>query len=400
MRDAARFAVLAALALPGVARASNEEHERTPVNWEGNGNCEMPPVQTPCMILHDRTAGPLHIPYAIPHEDTQVGPDESPQSRTHQFFGLCHGHRIDAPLPGWITGADVEASEMVGQLRPGAVAPDEIFELRADWDDCWFRINADADRRPITCAMAEEGVDWDTGSVPPGVYTIEGYTYEPVQNVWSPRPGVVKIHDGDPDAVGPAVAVTTGELLLHRNQVGMIEGCVDAPAGSTLVAYWAAYESDAEVEPPPWQVYGPGVPVEGDSFTLEFAPPEALFGKLATLRVDVEDPDGRTYSAFMLERLTIVNADGPCTEGGGFVGGSSCDDTGEDSGEGGSSTAAVDTTGAASGATSRGAETTAGEGGAATAGGDGCGCRTAGGGGTSGLVALVGLALVRPRRSR
>lgn len=346
------------LAIATPAQASNTKHPRTPVVWDGGGGtCELPELVTPCSTVHERSDIPLHIPYGIPYEDIDVGDDEVPQSRTHQFAAFCRQHAFESPLPTWITSADATEAESFDQIPEGGILDTDILELHSDWDDCWYRIVADADRRPITCEMAEAGVDWDTMSAPAGVYAIEAYTFEPAYNFWVPRPGFVKLHDGDPDAVGPAAAVTTAEISVHRNQIANIEGCIDAPDGSTMTAYWAEHTESA----PEWMPYGEPQPAVRGDLLLEFAPPAESVGKLATLRVDVEDPEGRSYTAYMPGKIVVIDADGPC-EGGSFVGGSSCDETGGESSSSGavdSTTSAGDTTvgtstGEASGDTSSG----------------------------------------------
>jgi len=374
LRRAARpIAALGVVSFATSASASNAEHTRTPVVWDGSGGaCELPELTTPCMTLHERSDTPLHIPYAIPFEDIDVGDDEVPQSRTHQFLAFCRQHPFELPLPGWITSADATEAEMFGQVPERGIGAADVLETNGDWDDCWYRIVDDADRRPITCEMAEAGVDWDTMSAPAGVYRIEGYTFEPAFNYWVPRPGFVKLHDGDPDAVGPAAAITSAEVSVHRNQIANIEGCIDAPEGSTMTAYWGEHTESA----PEWVAYGDPQPAIRGDLLLEFAPPAATVGKLITLRIDVEDPQGRSFTSYMPGRVVVIDADGPC-EGGSFVGGSSCDETGGESssssGEGDTTTATGDTTvgtsstGAASGETSSG-------GASATPEPTGCGC--------------------------
>lgn len=389
-------ACLLALGTPSLAHASNTRHPRTPVIWEGVAACGVPEIESPCMTLHDRGDGPLHIPYGIPYEDTDVGPDEAPQSRTHQFVAFCRQHPFSEAIPSWMTAADVTASEVVGQVMPGEVPTSDILELRDDWDDCWFRIVDDADRRPITCEMAEQGVDWDASAVPAGVYAIDAYTYEPALNFWVLRPGVVKLHDGDPDAVGPAAAVSTREFSVHRNQIAMVEGCADAPADSTFTAYWAKYTPD--LTEPEWVALGPAQALEGDAFEIEFAPPEALFGEFGMLRVDVEDPSGRIYTAHMADKFVVINADGPdaCGGTGSFIGGSSCDESGDGS-SGSSGAPSTGSGGPSEGSTSIAATSSEGTGpGATSSSGDGgCGC-----GGAPAAPWLSILALVRRRRPR
>ena len=227
-----RFAPIALVGalVPAVASASNMTHPRTPVTWEG----------TPCLTLHDRSEDPIfHLEYGIPFEDLDVTPDEVPGSRRHQFFAYCRPHHPQDFLPTWITQADVDAAVAAELVGEGVVETSDILEFSEHWADCWFRINGDDERRPISNAMAEAGVEWDTSAVPAGVYTLNGYTYEPVFNIWTLRPGVMKIHDGDPHAIGPAAAISTGELTPYRDDEVMIEGCAHALPGSTFTAYWA-----------------------------------------------------------------------------------------------------------------------------------------------------------------
>jgi MYXO-CTERM domain-containing protein len=390
---------LAAALTPGLARASNMTHPRTPVVWDGGGGeCELPQIETPCMTLHDRSADPvLHLPYGIPYEDLDVTPDEVEQSRTHQFFAFCRPHSPQDFLPSWITAADVDSAVTKGLIDAGTVEPSDIMESSTAWEDCWFRINEDVDRRPIQCSMAEAGIDWDTSAVPAGAYTLDGYTYEPVFNIWVLRPGVVKVHDGDPDAVGPAAAVMTGELTPYRNDTVTIDGCVDAIDGTTFTVSYAVVQEEIE-----WVEYEAGLAVGGGTFAFEFQPPEELAGESGMIKVDFVDPMDRAYTAYMNENIIVINADNPMgcnSEGGSFIGGPCAEDSG-----GSEESAGSDDVGDTAG--------TAGETGDEDAtddgdtlqmdddGGDppkGCGCTTDAAR-PSALLALFGLAAIRRRR--
>src|SRR5688572_15773085 len=163
-----RWSVIGALVstpalAPSLASASNMTHPRTPVLWEGGGGeCELPMIESPCMTLHDRSDDPvLHLPYGIPYEDLEVTPDEVTDSRTHQFFAFCRPHSPQDYLPGWITDADVDAAVTKGLLEVGTVEPADIMTSNETWQDCFVRITADTERRPIACPMAEAGVEWD-----------------------------------------------------------------------------------------------------------------------------------------------------------------------------------------------------------------------------------------------
>lgn len=361
---------LVALLAPITAHAGNMTHPRTPVVWN----------DVECATLVDRSTTTVwHLDYDIPYEDLEVSDDEVADSRTHQFFALCRDNSPQQYLPRWITDADLQSAASKELIDPATVDPADVFETSTEWEGCWFRINGDDERLPISDASAAAGVDWDLTGIPAGGYMIDGYTYEPAINVWVQRPGFVKIHDGDPDAAPPVVAITTGELVLAADEVGTIEGCVDAMEGATITAYWAPAES-GEVT---WTPFIEDEPVAGSQFSVELAAPAGLVGDTGMLRVDVEDPMGRTFTGYGLETIIVLAPMGggdDCDGGSSFVQGSDCEGTGGD-----------DTAGDSGGSVGSGSggESTAGEGdedGATTTpiadGGDdggasGCGCTQA-----------------------
>jgi len=304
MRPVALAALVVGLA-PAPVLAANGAKQRTLVQWGA----------PPCMTLVDRSRAPvLHLEYSIANEDTDLTSDEVADSRTHQFFATC---RTSVPLdvlPSWITTTDVDAA-LTKALITNPVPPAQILEGNAEWAECWTRITADDERRPITFAMADAGVDWDTSALAPGAYTVHGYTYEPAVNLWVQRPGVVKVHDGDPDAAGPAAAITTGELTLYRDGVGQIEGCVDAPAGTTMIFEWAV----ANEPTPQWVAFATQEPVDGDGFAVAFDPPEAIVGGTAAVRATFTSPDGRSYTTMMRDMIVVLDLDDPACAGSGFI---------------------------------------------------------------------------------
>ncbi len=327
-----RCAAGAALVLaPGLALAGNSTHPRTPVLWN----------DVPCMTLHDRLASPtLNIPYDISLEDTVLTPDEVEDSRTHQFFALCRTHYRHDYLPEWVTQADVDDMLASDLKDNNPVAPDRILESSAAWAGCWHRINADDERRPITFAMAEAGVDWDTSAVPAGVYSLEGYTYEPIFNVWYTRPGVVVVHDGDPHAVGPAAAFDAESLTPYRDDAPTIGGCAHVLPGTTFTASWAELVQG----PPQWVEHVRDVEIAGDSFAFAFEPPPESWNKTLQFRIDLTDPQGRTFTTHAPEILSVIDRDNPakpCVPGGSTFG-DPCDDT-----SGGGDTTAGDGTASA-----------------------------------------------------
>ena len=387
IRAAAALAVGLLVLAPKTARASNMTHPRTPVLWE----------DVPCITLHDRSQDPtLHLPYAIPFEDTEVKPDEVAGSRTHQFIAFCRPHDPQNFLPTWISQADVDDAVAVGLIRPGVVEPEAILESSTVWQDCWFRINGDDERRAITTANAEAGVDWDITDLPAGGYTIDGYTYEPVFNVWWLRPGVVKIHDGDPAAVGPVGAISTGELTPYRNDTEVLEGCVDTLPGSTFSVSYALVSPD----PPQWIGYLPDQPIDGDAFAFDFTPPMELWGQSGMIRVDFVDPMGRAYTTYQADNILVINEDNPatCEDGGSFIGNPCAESSGgmdeSSGGQGPTTSAAEDATAGEDAEGSTGPMQTGGDAGPAA---KSCACSAAGGAHASALALFV-LSLARRRR--
>jgi MYXO-CTERM domain-containing protein len=362
------------------------------------------------MEFVDRTVDPIYeVNYGIPFEDTDVTPDEVDNSRTHQFFAVCRQTSPQENLPAWITMTDVDETALVfPEFNPPA--NDQIFELNSSWDGCWFRINEDVDRRPITDAMAAQPVPWDTTGIPEGVYFLWGYTYEPVFNLWTPRMGgVVRVHDGgDPASSGPAAAVTTGEQTPCVGDTVQMEGCVNALPGTTMTGYYAVTSGPGTEDPnwqPDWVPFVENVAVEGDAFTIDWDAPEEAGGESAMLRIDFTDTNGVTYTAYQYELNIVLPAGSagcaadPDDCAAGFIQDPACETTGADGTDTGD-TAGTGTTGETSGASATdNGSSTAGESGDDPGNDGGCGCRTRGGSPTAlGLLALMGLLGIRRRR--
>ncbi len=355
---------LAMLAVARPAAAVDGQRLRTPVLWSGE----------PCMQVVDRSvATTVNLPYGIPFEDVDITEDEVADGRRHQFFALCRDHDPDEELPLWVSEADVAAAEALELIDLGTVVGDQILDLDPAWTGCALRINADADRRPITFAMADAGIDWDTAGLQAGTYLVEGFTHDPAFSQWWLRPGVLKVvDDPDPAASDPAAAVLNGEEVVAITEPVTIEGCVSAMPGSTLTASWAQVGAgDA------WQPFVQDEPVAGESFAIEMLLPVERAGISVRVQVVVNDPMGRQYTAFMHERVITLpepgSTDGGCeTEGG-------CEATSGDadsSTSAGQATTAVPTDDTSDGTA---ATTTGDTAGASTADrqSDGCGCRSA-----------------------
>lgn len=372
------------LAAP-VASASNGTKPRIPVDWSGAA----------CMTIVDRSVETtVHLDYTISQEDTELTADEVEDSRTHQFFGFCRAHDPQTYLPGWITQSDIERAQLVG-AAPDEVEAEDILEANADWSECYTRINADDDRRPITFEAADAGVDWDTTDLAAGTYTVEGYTWEPPISIWSLYHGVIKVVDSPAlEASGPAHAITNTEAVINRNETVTLEGCVSAMEGSTLTAYWALAQPEVE-----WQLFIEDDPISGDSYAVEFAPPEEAAGETLIMRVDVTDPMGRTYTNYMRELVIVLGTDGPgqC-EGMGFIGGAGCEgDTGTDETAGDDAESSATSDASAGEDTSAG--TTPGQDGGDDASPGGCGCQSSSTP-TPWALGLLGFVLFARRRRR
>lgn len=353
------------VSIPASARAGDGMRLRTPVLWS----------DAACMTVVDRSVDPVvHVPYDIPFEDTEWTDDEVPDGRTHQFFALCRSHDPTDELPIWISEADVAAAESLELIDLGTVLGDAILDLDPSWQGCALRINADDDRRPISFAAAAAGVDWDTSELLAGAWVIEGFTHDPAYSRWSPRPGVIKVVD-DPalSASGPAVAIVNGEEVITTGEAVTIEGCVSAMDGTVLTVAWA------EVGESTWQVALADEPVQGDGFGLELLLPPEMEGQAARVRIEAEDPMGRTFTAYMGALVLVLPQPGGCS--------GECGTSGGPGGSGGGSSDGVDPTGAGSGgglgpdtgagsgvSGSAGPNTSGNEPGAGDAQGGGCAC--------------------------
>jgi MYXO-CTERM domain-containing protein len=376
-------AVLMLLSPP--ALAGNGAHPRTPVDWSS----------APCMTIIDRSQNPIYpLEYDIPYEDTDVTPDEVTNSRTHQFFTFCRDRHLEDILPGWITEVDLQAAGDKGLGDPGLVDTElEVLENAPDWAGCWARITGDDERRPITFAAAAEPIMWDTSALPAGTWVVEGYTYEPWFNMWTPHPGVFKIvDDPDPAASPPAAALTFAEQTVAWGDEASITGCVDAMPGTTMSLSWSNGNINGE---PSWQVFAEDIPAELGSFDLPFVPPIEAASNSVMIKLDIVDPMNRSWTAYSLAYIAVVDQSGSdtgCDGDGGFVS-DPCDTGTGGSGESGSGEGGPnpDTGGSESGPSLDAGES-----------GGGCSCSSAGPGspvwGLAALAFVVGW--VRRREDR
>jgi MYXO-CTERM domain-containing protein len=299
LRDILAGAALLSALAPALTSAGDLGVAGTPLIHTGEA----------CLTLVDRAQDPVvHLGYTIPRTDVCLTADEPADGRTHQFIAFCRDEPAGYRLPAWLTWSEVQDNIDAGRIPGGVIAPTDVLEGNPRHDGCWLRIVADADRRPITCAAARPGVDWDTRDLAPGPYLVAGYTYDPPLHAWSPRRGVYKIFDGDRDAAPPAVAIATLEGFLWKDQSQRLAICADAQDGSTITASWAVSTAD-----PTWTVFLADEPVPSDTFEIEFLPPPAAAGQELTVRVEIEDPLGRVAVAHMAGTILTQTVEDPDT---------------------------------------------------------------------------------------
>ena len=326
-----------ALVSPTAADGADGIRQRTLILWS----------DIPCMTVVERDVDPVvPLRYAVEKEDTGLTPDEVATGRRHQMIGFCRQHSPQAPLPTWLSWADVDDAAGVDLVDPDDVEPYAMLEDNPEWTDCVVRVIADADRRPITNAAAAEPVLWDTTGLPAGGWAIEGYTWDPPFNIWSPRPGVVAVFDDAGGDNAPVAGILSEETIVFAEDTAPIEGCVIAGEGSTFTAQWSeTVRGDLQV----WAPLVVDEPVEGTSFSFDFVPPEAAVGTSANIRVQIVDASGRSTIAYRQDAITVLpgGGDGPsCDEGGGFVAAPGCGTSstgGEGDGETTASTGEGDT---------------------------------------------------------
>ncbi|MFO7564547.1 MAG: hypothetical protein R6X02_18020 [Enhygromyxa sp.] len=287
--------MMLATAWPSPARAGNEAHVRTPVLW---------PSQ--CAVIVDRSVEPLvHFDYTIPLEDTELTPEELPDSRTHQFVALCRERPLSELLPSWITRDDLDRSAAAG-LVPTADQPAEaILDESPAWSGCFARITDDDDRRPITFAQAALGVDWDTREAALGVWTVAGYTFEPPLNLWRERPGFVKIVDdrADPEQDLPAIALLGDERVVEPGELVELEACVDVLEPATILLEWAEFAPELE-----WRPLSTSTVESDGPLRLELTVPSAAAERELLVRARLRDARERERLAYLPARLSVL----PC----------------------------------------------------------------------------------------
>ncbi|PRP95648.1 hypothetical protein ENSA5_37810 [Enhygromyxa salina] len=297
--------VCAALASPASASAANEAHVRTPVLW---------PSQCARVVDRSVDAPIVHFDYTIPVEDTEPTLDELPDSRTHQFVALCRQRPVSELLPPWITRDDVDRSVELGLVEADEVSYREILDESTIWTDCFTRITADDDRRPISFEQAAAGVEWDTSAVGPGVYSVSAYTFEPTLNLWRDRPGFVKILDDpdDPEQDLPAIALLVDEQALDPGAPIVVEACVDVLGPAQVELEWARFAPSLD-----WQALDTLTVDDDGPLSLDLRAPIAAADSEILVRARITDARGRESIGHATARVSVLPCplDGPtCVE--------------------------------------------------------------------------------------
>ena len=330
---AAALAAVLAAALPAAARAGNGDLPRTPTIHLGER----------CLTVVDRSVDPVvHLDYTIPNNDICLTADELAGSRTHQLVAFCHGDPPARIVPHWHSRAEADAGAVALDCSadPGVclageaceagrcrVQDSDILAEHPDYAGCWTAIVPAEDRRPITCAAARPGVDWDTTGLARGTYLVRGYTYEPPLNFWAPRRGLFKIVDGpDPADAPPAVAIGNLDAYLWKDQPLALHLCVDAMDGSTVTISHAISVAEADPQPD-WTVALADEPVATGDVVLEFTPPAAVGGQFLTVRAEIVDPMDRRFTAYMQADVKVELVEDPA--GGTTTATTGDDDTGD-----------------------------------------------------------------------
>lgn len=393
----------AVLSWAGPAGASNTGKPRVPPSFLGPG----------CIETVDRSVDPSWVfDVGIPFEDTGLTEDEPPDGRTFQFFALCRQPGPLEALPRWVDADDATvAVEYDPTLElPG---PGEALDESAAWAGCVQAITPAAERIPITCEATLGGGQWDTTGVPAGAYAIWGYTYEPAQNLWTPRDGVVRVVDGDDASAGPAVSFSwpLTEVTAGLEAGVRVAGCAAGMPGTTVELSWASASALADQGDAAWASFATLVD-PGDPFEATLVPPAEAEYEAVFFRAVATDPQGRSFTAHTRERVVfLAGCDEPvggarslpdaCGVGSGPPAGPEGPRGGDgcDPGDSGDSGALDDTGGAGTGTTGPGATETgpAADGSGGEQGG--CGCQGAPAR-PSALVLLVLLGLAGDRRAR
>lgn len=280
-----------------------------------NGNLpRTPPVFPPhaCLGVVDRSVDATYVfKVGIPYEDVVVTADELPDSRTFEFFAFCRGDPPETPYPNWIDMEDAQRALAIGSISE-LPPPDTVLETAERWaighdgvdGSC---VQSIGPRIPISCDATQDGVAWDTTGVPAGNYVILGYTFSPATNLWTPRTGVVQVHDGTPTPVA-AFASPVYDAQVFQQTGYRVLGCMGGPPGTQVTLAWAsiADELDGDVAGV-WTDFAELDAADG-VFDVQLVPPESAVYLGLVLRATARD-DTSSWVAYSSGFLTIYPGD-------------------------------------------------------------------------------------------
>jgi hypothetical protein len=281
-----------------------------------NGNIpRTPPIFPPhaCLATVDRSVDARYeFKVGIPFEDTILTEDELDDSRTFEFFALCRDDPPATVFPNWIDLEDAERALAVGNIDELPDAAD-VLASATRWGighdgsegSC---VHSTGPRISISCDATQDGLAWDTTGVPAGNYAIHGYTFAPADNEWTPRTGVVQVHDGTPLPVA-AFASPVYDATVYQTSGYRVQGCMGGPAGTTVTLAWAsiADELDGDV-PGVWTDFAE-LDAADAAFEVLLVPPESAVYKGLVMRATAEDDAGHSWVAYSRGYLTIYPGD-------------------------------------------------------------------------------------------
>lgn len=290
-----------------------------------------PDFGTPeCITVVDkRTSESVPLDYFVGYDDVMEEPDHIPvpDQKTHQFFAFrgqvtgqdpsYHYWPFDpamtphVEMPVWINQADLLACdakntpEIAPQFSSAIIGTNTLTD-RPELANQWLDVRQM--RVPITERQALLGLQWPLASVPAGVYQIVGYIYSPPFNAWEARPGVIKVVDGTRDV--PALTVGSVDAMVFEGQGRKISGCVNAPAGTELRAFYRTTQTPDD----PWEMWATQPVDDTGKYELCYRSPKPGFSGILEIQIVAVSPEGEQTAAYAPDNLVLVPRAASCTE--------------------------------------------------------------------------------------
>ena len=291
-------------AWPSEAYAINGARPRVPPSFYDHA----------CVTVVGPDAPLVEIGLTVPYADVELTEDELSDSRTIQLYAFARDRPPGEALPNWVDEGDVARALEAGILDTAPEADDVLSRSR--WSEDTFPLVAVEDRLPITCESAGPW-PWETDAVPLGAYVVWGYTFEPPLNLWTPRPGVIRVVDGA--GSGPPAVALTG--LDRRQEFGReqglaVTGCLSADPGTEVELSWSRASAPAD-----WTLFArltsKGDDAAGDEgfedgvfedgvFEAVLQPPEDTLYQALHVRAEAIDPQGRRFTHYARGVLVVL----------------------------------------------------------------------------------------------